>query len=55
VVFENVFTYGYAFVVLVAGLALITAYYKKKGYIKFQSPIKKVNKDERKEGETDVS
>ena len=45
-IFENVFTYGYAFIVLVAGLALITAYYKKKGLIKFQSPIKRVKKDE---------
>ena len=51
-VFENMFTYGYAFVIIVAGLALITAYYKKKGYIKFQSPVKKVNKEE---GEKDVS
>lgn len=48
-VFENVFTYGYGFVVLVAGLALITAYYKKKGLIKFQSPIKKVHKEEKKD------
>lgn len=44
-IFENVFTFGYAFIVLVAGLALITAYYKKKGLIKFQSPIKRVSKD----------
>lgn len=47
-VFENVFTFGYGFVVLVAGLALITAYYKKKGLIKFQLPIKRVHKEEKK-------
>jgi len=46
VIFENVFTFGYGFIVLVAGLALITAYYKKKGLIKFQLPIKRVKKDE---------
>jgi len=49
VVFENIFTFGYAFVVLVAGLALITAYYTKKGLITFQSPIKKVKKEEKKD------
>jgi len=51
VVFENVFTFGYAFVVLVAGLSLITAYYMKKGLIKFQSPIKKIHKEEKKKDE----
>jgi len=45
VVFENMFSYGYVFVIIVAGLALITAYYKKKGYIKFQNPIKKVKQE----------
>jgi uncharacterized protein YybS (DUF2232 family) len=48
-VFENIFTFGYGFVVLVAGLALITAYYKKKGYIKFQSPVKRIPKEDRKD------
>lgn len=48
-VFENIFTFGYGFVVLVAGLALITAYYKKKGLITFQSPIKKVKKEGKKD------
>ena len=48
-VFENIFTFGYGFVVLVAGLALITAYYKKKGLIQFQSPIKKVKKEDTKD------
>lgn len=48
-VFENVFTFGYAFVVLVAGLALITAYYKKKGLITFQYPIKRIHKEEKKD------
>jgi len=48
-IFENMFTWGYAFVIIVAGLALITAYYKKKGLIKFQSPIKKANKEEDKD------
>lgn len=48
-VFENMFTYGYAFVIIIAGLALITAYYKKKGLIKFQSPIKKIHKEDKEE------
>ncbi len=49
-VFENVFSFGYGFVVLVAGLAIITAYYKKKGFIKFQTPIKRIHKEEREGG-----
>jgi uncharacterized oligopeptide transporter (OPT) family protein len=46
-IFENMFTWGYAFVIIVAGLALITAYYNKKGYIKFQSPIKKIKGEDK--------
>jgi len=46
-IFENMFTWGYAFVIIVAGLSLITAYYKKKGLIKFQSPITKVKEEDK--------
>lgn len=42
-------SFGTVFVVVIAGASLVIAYYKKKGLIKFQSPIKKIDKGEKKE------
>lgn len=52
-VFEiaNIFnvSFGTIFVVVIAGASLIIAYYKKKGLITFQSPIKKLRKGDKDE------
>ena len=52
-VFETIgMSLGFGFVVVIAGASLIIAYYKKKGLITLQSPIKKTNKDEVKSDES---
>lgn len=57
-VFENInvlgLSFGYIFLIVIAGASLILAYYKKKGLIKFQSPITKEEK-EKEEGGKDES
>ena len=55
-VFENInvlgLSFGYIFIIAIAGASLAIAYYKKKGLIKFQSPITKEKKDEVKSDES---
>ena len=40
-------SFGTIFLVVIAGASLIIAYYKKKGLIKFQSPITKEKKEDK--------